>query len=270
MLNNNGGERLNKDLMPTKRLLHNLLQISGILCFLCMAAQADEIYSKNQKANDLYKKGDYQGALKVYDDALLLNPQDSKLKMNKGSALCKSGDLEKAEEAYNQSLSQKDKKALADAHYNLGNTLFMEGEQMLSQGNNSAQEKFKSALQHYSQTLDLRPSDKDAKWNLQLAYRQIQQMKNNQNNKDNKDNKDNKNNKNQNKNQNQNGQDKKNQDNQDKKDQDKNQQDKNQQQNQNKDNQDKQNQNDQQNQNQKQDDQSAKICLSLSKTLKKT
>jgi Ca-activated chloride channel homolog len=231
----------------------------AVLCICCLAfsAYSDELYSKNKKANSLYQSKNYDGALKSYDNLILEFPAEQKLKMNKGSALYRLGDFDKAEEAYGQAKEIKDKKALAALYYNLGNAQFMEGERLGAQNGQQAMEKYKAALENYIKSLDVRPSDRDAKWNVQLAQKKIKQMeqqqqkqqnnKDNKQNKDNKDNKQNKDNKDQNKqDQNQQNQDKKNQDKQNQKQDQKNNNEKkkndqqNQQQDQNKKDQEKQ------------------------------
>jgi Ca-activated chloride channel homolog len=156
-------------------------------------SHGDEVYSKNQKANNLYKQGKHEDALKLYDDALLLSPSDSKLKMNKGSALYQTGRFDKAEELYNSALSVDEKKAKADAHYNMGNILYRQGELLEKSGNPSSKEKYQAALQNFIQTLDLRPSDPDAKWNLQLAHNRIKQVEQQQKQQQNKNDKNDKN-----------------------------------------------------------------------------
>jgi flagellar biosynthesis GTPase FlhF len=142
----------------------------------------------------------------------------------------------------------KDKKALSALYYNLGNSLYMQGEQLSAQNNQQAMDKYKGALESYIKSLDAQPSDRDAKRNVQLVQKKIKQMQQQQqqqqNNKDNKQNKDNKN---QNDQKNRDDQEKKNQD-QNKQDQNKNQQNKNQQEknNQQQNQQQDQNKNDQQ------------------------
>ncbi len=224
-----------------------------IITFSYSETYADEVYSKNQKANNLYKQGKFDEALKLYDDALLLSPSDPKLKMNKGSTLYKLKQYDKAEELYNSSLASDDKKLKADIHYNMGNILFRQGEQLQSSDNASAKEKYQEALKHYIQALDLKSSDKDTKWNLQLTHNRIKQVEQQQQQQQ-QQNKNDKNNKNDNKNdQNQKKDDQKNDQNKDQKqDQQQNKQDqdkKDQDQNKNQSEQDKQQQQ-QQNQSQ--------------------
>jgi len=152
---------------------------------------ADEVGSKNRKANKLYSKGQYEEALKLYDDALLLDPSNGKLRMNKGSTLYRLGELDEAEKSYQDAMSSRlGKKTLADAHYNLGNIQYKQAEKLESAGDAaSARKKYSGALESYINTLKLRPNDMDAKWNLQLAHQKIDLMKEQQdkNQDDNKD-----------------------------------------------------------------------------------
>jgi Ca-activated chloride channel family protein len=212
-----------------------------IIAALCATAQCDELHSKNKSANKLYEKGKYEEALKAYDNLLLEFPSEQKLKMNRGSAQYRLGQFDKAEESYNAAASVKDKKTLADLYHNLGNALYMQGDQLSASGDKAAMEKYKAALENYIKALDLRPSDRDTKWNTQLVQKKIkrmeQQQQQQQNNKDDK--------------QDQNKKDPdKQQQNQDKQDKNKDKQDKNK--DQNKDQQKKDQDKQQQDQNQQQ------------------
>jgi tetratricopeptide (TPR) repeat protein len=196
---------------------------------------ADEVYSKNRQGNNLYQKGNYEEALKKYDDALLVAPTDTLLKMNRGSTLYRLNRLDEADSAYAGAISVKNKWKRADAHYNLGNIQFKEGDMLMQSGGQGASEKYKSALQNYIAALDLRPSDKDAKWNIELTQRRIKQQEQQQKNQDKQD----KNKDKQDKKQDQNKQNQ-NQDKNNKQDKDKNQNDQN---NKDRNKQDQQNQN---------------------------
>jgi tetratricopeptide (TPR) repeat protein len=226
---------------------------ASLLLIILLAAMpyADQIYSGNKKANQLYKKGEYGEALKMYDDLSVEAPSEPKIKMNKGSAQYQLGDLDKAEESYNQAAAGlKDKKALADLYYNLGNTQYMQGEQLAGQGKQEAMDKYKAALGNYIKSLDIKANNKDAKWNLQLASAKIKEMQNqqqqNKNDKNKNDKKDNKQNQNTDQNKDQN-KDKNKDNNKDQKNKDQNKDN-----NKDKQDQDKQNQN---SQNDKQDQQ---------------
>ena len=224
---------------------------------LASAAFSDQLYTKNKKANQLYKKGEYKDALKMYEDLAVESPTEPKIKMNKGSALLQMDSLDRAEESYNSAATGlKDKKALADLYYNLGNAQYMQGEKLAAQQNQGASEKYKAALENYIKSLDLRPHDRDAKWNLQLANAKMKQMQNQQQKNQNDKNKNDKNDKKQDQKNQQQDQKKNDQNKQDqnKKDQNKDQQNKDNKQQQYKNNQDQQKQNAQNDKN-KQDQQ---------------
>jgi len=158
--------------------IKQLIRITICILVIFASVNANEVGNKNRQANKLYNKGKYEEALKLYDEALLHDPSDSKLKMNRGSALYRLGELDEAEKAYLDALSsQKDKKTRADAHYNLGNILYGQGERLESEGNAaSARGKYSQALENYINTLKLRPNDKDAKWNLQMAHQKVDML----------------------------------------------------------------------------------------------
>jgi len=163
--------------MKVSTIIYTVLMI--IIVSIFSSASADEVGAKNRKANKLYSKGQYEEALKLYDDALLLEPLNGKLKMNKGSTLYRLGELDEAEKSYQDALSsQLNKKTIADAHYNLGNVRYKQAEKLESEGNAaSARKKYSGALESYVNTLKLRPNDMDAKWNLQLAHQKIDLLK---------------------------------------------------------------------------------------------
>lgn len=151
-------------------------KISLILLFIITSTFADATYNKNKKANKLYGQGKYAEALSLYEEAALEDPNEKKLSMNKGSALYRLEDLNGAEESYKNSLSIQDQKARADLLYNMGNVYHIQGDQMAQTGNRQAMEKYKAARDNYIKSLDLRPHDKDAKWNLQLTQLKIKEL----------------------------------------------------------------------------------------------
>ena len=159
----------------------HVLILSGLMIFSSVsAAGANETGNLNGKANRLYSKGKYEEALKLYDDALAIDPSDAKLMMNRGSALYRLGEFGEAERAYLDALSREmGKGTRADAYYNLGNALYRQGERLELEGNAaSARGKYSQALENYINTLKLRPNDRDAKWNLQLAHEKVDMLEN--------------------------------------------------------------------------------------------
>ena len=97
--------------------------------------------NKNSKGNEFYKKGQYDSAFQQYDQALLTAPGDTLLRMNKGSALYHLGRFDEAESTYAGATALKNKREQADAHYNLGNILFKEGDQLMQSGGQGGRRK---------------------------------------------------------------------------------------------------------------------------------
>jgi Fe2+ transport system protein B len=67
--------------------------------------------------------------------------------------------------------------------------MYMQADRMASQGDSKATDKYKAALENYIKSLDIRPSDKDAKWNVQLTQKRIKQVQQQQNDKNSKNDK---------------------------------------------------------------------------------
>jgi len=159
-----------------------------IYIFLILGINLPSIVNKGNK---FYKKGDFKNALKNYNEAELISPNNPVIQFNKGDALYKSGKLDQVEEFFRSLTHIKNKNLRGKAYYNLGNTLFKKG-------------AIKGAIDSYINALRLNPKDYRAKHNLELALKMAKQKKNQKNNK-NKNQKQSKNNKNKNqKNQNQN------------------------------------------------------------------
>lgn len=211
-----------------------------ILCLILFFAilSADEVYNLNKRANKLYSQQKYAEALELYNKALEINPTDPNLLTNKGSALFKLGDPEKASETYKAAAGSDTSNSRSDIYYNLGNALDMYGDMLAQKGDQSAMEKYKEAKQNYIKSLDANSRDNDTKWNLQIINEKIKQMEQQQQNQDNKDQKNDDQNKDQ-QNQDQQNKDKNDQNKDNKENKDQNQQDKEDKQNQEKEDQQK-------------------------------
>ncbi|UCF80406.1 MAG: tetratricopeptide repeat protein [Acidobacteriota bacterium] len=124
-------------------------------------------YGLNKKGNALYEKGDFEGALEHYDEALVLLSESPPLHFNRGNAFFRDQKLEEALEAYAHAFEESDpgdaeaKATRQAAAYNAGNTLY-------------ESEKYSEALEAYREALRLDTGDLDAKRNYELALQQMQ------------------------------------------------------------------------------------------------
>ncbi len=174
-----------------------------ILIFLCF----DFSFSQNEKningdiflfqGNTAYRKGDFQQAEELYRKGLLM-PSEHKSQgyFNLANSLYNQKKYDLAENEYINAMNLLDKNnnfAKSKIYYNIAN-LYLE------------QKKYDKAIDYYIKALTINPLDNDAQYNLNYAWKMMQQSKKN-NNKDkndqNKSDNDNQNNQDQQDNQNQ-------------------------------------------------------------------
>jgi Ca-activated chloride channel family protein len=112
----------------------------------------------NETANGLFAAGDYAGALAEYRDLQLDLPDSPELAVNAANALHKLAQYPQALPEYGKAIDGKDLKIRATAQYDRGNTLFRMG-------------RYEDARDAYREVLRIDPSDRDAKFNLEIIQR---------------------------------------------------------------------------------------------------
>jgi tetratricopeptide (TPR) repeat protein len=141
---------------------------SGLLLFLALAcpmpALADPAARKNNEGNRLYEQKKFDDALKMYVDAQASRPGAPELHYNIGNVLFRKKEYDKAVEEYLRAQAAPDPVLSQAALFNRGNALMMQG-------------RLEDAIQAYVQALRARPDDTDAKRNLELALRLLDQQK---------------------------------------------------------------------------------------------
>ena len=125
---------------------------------------ADQAASKNNEGNRLYEQRKYDEALKKYVDAQATRPGAPELHYNIGNVLFRRKEYDKAVEEYRRAQAAADPVLSQAATFNRGNALLMQGQP-------------EEAIQAYVQALRSRPDDTDAKRNLEIALRLLEQKK---------------------------------------------------------------------------------------------
>jgi Ca-activated chloride channel family protein len=155
-------------------------------------------------AQDEYNKGQYSQAQRDYAQSLKLDPTRSRLQFNLGAAAYKARDFTAAAEAFNNALKTRDIPLQQSAYYNLGNALFRQGEKGAASDPQTTMKTWQQSIGAYDTALQLRPSDRDAKFNRDVVQRRLdelkrqqQQKQNDKKSQDQKDQKDQKNRQNQ-------------------------------------------------------------------------
>ena len=120
--------------------------------------------SRNREGNRLFNAGKYAEAGKAYLDAQVQDPGRPELSYNLGNTLIKQKQYTDAMKWLAQAMQKADKGLQQQAWYNAGNALYEMG-------------NFQDAIQSYIQSLRLNPGDRDAKHNLELAWRKLEEQK---------------------------------------------------------------------------------------------
>lgn len=122
-----------------------------------------------EEGNALFSQERYDEAKEKYDRALELAEEGAPVKYNRANTLFKKGDLEGALKDYREGAAFGDDALKAKSFYNMGNALY-------------AGQKFNEAASSFKEALKYDPEDLDAKMNLELALKKMEEQKQKQEN----------------------------------------------------------------------------------------
>jgi Ca-activated chloride channel family protein len=143
--------------------------------------------STESEAYTAYEEGDYEKALDQYLAAAKQQKgrnNQQELAFGSGSAAYQNGDYSAALEAFGDALTSSDPNLQERSHYNVGNTLFRQGEAMWKDQENGGMKQiaevirdWEDAADHYRGTLSLNAENADAQTNLEIVEGLIEQLK---------------------------------------------------------------------------------------------
>ncbi|MEO0142093.1 MAG: tetratricopeptide repeat protein [candidate division WOR-3 bacterium] len=142
--------------------------VKGILFLLMIQLilpSYGDVGSLMRKGNGLMRKQKYEDALKIYEQAQVLEPDNIKIHYNMGRALYKMEKYPEAISEFEIGLLTKDKKFQANTFYNIGNCKFKQGD-------------IDGAINAYKTALLLNNKDIKAKENLEFCLKLKEQLKN--------------------------------------------------------------------------------------------
>jgi Ca-activated chloride channel family protein len=142
---------------PVARRGRRILGIAIGSAALWAVACGDAALS-NETANGLFAAGDYTGALAAYRDLQIDLPEAPELAVNAGNTLHMLREYPRALPEYGKAIDGNDLKLRAIAQYDRANTLFR-------------MSRYEDARDAYREVLRIDPSDRDAKFNLEIVQR---------------------------------------------------------------------------------------------------
>jgi len=145
----------------------------------------DPLADKIREGNQLYKDGNYDGALDKYVNAQIDSPEIPQLDFNIADVQYKRGKHSEAAQLFEKVIKSDDIGMKTKSSFNLGNTLYRQG-------------KMKEALEYYKKTVDYineavpTPSEldalkNDAKYNYEYVEKKMKEQQQKQQNQDQKD-----------------------------------------------------------------------------------
>jgi Ca-activated chloride channel family protein len=157
--------RWRERVLGIRQLAKRLVLVLG--CFTLFVATSGQIWQdkssrKNTQGNELYRKKDYDAALEQYMQAQDGKNHQQELSYNVANTLYQqkkypeaTRELEKSLSAGNAGLNQK-------IYFNRGNSFYQ-------------MKQYPQAVESYKKALELDPKDRDAKFNLELALKRLQE-----------------------------------------------------------------------------------------------
>ena len=132
-----------------------LFSVHGARCTDVWGSQA-----QLKEGNRQFKNGNYDQALKLYEDALIDTPYSGVLHFNAGDATFMKGEFPKAEVSFTEAAKSTNPLLRGASHYNRANALYYQG-------------KWAEAVEAYKDSLRANPYDEDAKYNLGIALKAV-------------------------------------------------------------------------------------------------
>jgi hypothetical protein len=137
-----------------------VLALAALACAFPPQMAHSAVPDEARTGAELYKDSAYKEAAEAFRQATITEPNDIRWRYDLGVSEAKSEDFENALGNLEASSRASDPRIAADAHYNAGNVHYANGD-------------FMNAAKSYRASLLRRPTDPDAKRNLELALQQL-------------------------------------------------------------------------------------------------
>ncbi|MBW2112640.1 MAG: VWA domain-containing protein [Deltaproteobacteria bacterium] len=179
---------------PLPRGMKGAQAASLALILLVSFSVSQGAYASPTSAEKTYARGDYALSAKEYRKEVKRSPDDAQLQFNLGTAAYKDKKYQEALTAFRTALKTSEIELQNKAYYNMGNTLYREGEKTVKKSPQDTIKRWEASIKAYEGALKLNPDDKDACFNLEFVKKKLETLKKKQkqNKKNNKKNQKNK------------------------------------------------------------------------------
>ncbi len=154
-----------------------IILVAIFLLSMGVSAGSASVKEDVKKGNLVYNNAQYDEALKIYEDALVKDPDSQIVNFNIGDALYKKGSYENAISSFNKAIASGDPGIISGADYNIGNAQYKLGLSAESADIDKSKECYETALKYYKRSIDLDPDDKEAKFNYEFVDGKLKELK---------------------------------------------------------------------------------------------
>jgi len=152
---------------PGRRFVDCWMHRRAVLCILIFAATSgqiwrDKVSRKNSEGNVLYGQKNYPAALEKYVEANDGKAHRRELAYNLANTFYQQKKYPEALRELEKVIASGNSRLNESIYFNRGNAFFQMG-------------KYQEAIESYKKTLELDPGDKEAKHNLELALKKLQE-----------------------------------------------------------------------------------------------
>jgi Ca-activated chloride channel family protein len=156
---------------PAPLLKPGVALVAGLL----LLSLPGPVFGSPSAALREYRAGNYEQALKDYEQLLQSQKDDPRLHFNAGAAAYRNQQFEEAAKQFNQALQTPDLKLQQSAYFNRGNTLYRLGE--ANPDSSKRTESWEQALKDFDRAGRLESNDADARFNYDYVKRKLEELK---------------------------------------------------------------------------------------------
>jgi Ca-activated chloride channel family protein len=149
--------------------------LCGAFALACFLLTPNPASGSPSSALREYKDGQFDQALKEYQQLLQRKADDPRLHFNAGTAAYRNGQFAEATNQFSAALNSPDLKLQESAYYNRGNSSYWLGEK--SPDPKQRTDAWERSLKDYERTMKLNPQDADAKFNHDFVKKRLEELK---------------------------------------------------------------------------------------------
>ena len=162
---------------------HTTIRVGLVLGSLLLSGSAwaddreRQVATEINKANEVLRGGDVDGAVKAYQKVQEGTTERSDLSYNLAVAQYRKGDMASAQQLFKQSATAENDAVAAKARFNLGNCNYAAALKQAESDRAGAIKGLNDAISDYRSALEVDPNDADSRANIELASAMIDKLR---------------------------------------------------------------------------------------------